>query len=240
MDVNQTPLRVLSGLALRTVLLDSVNPAFEAEYGVHIDAVFDPTTILMEHIRAGEHADVLIGTESGVAALATEGVLDGSTTTAVATSSIGYAVPPSHTPQLFEDADQFLDFALAARSVAYTRTGASGIHFSSVLERYGVAADLNARATVLDSGFTAEALLDGRADLAIQQLSELAAVPGIRIVGPLPEELQSYARFAAAASTEPHGLATRFLAALCGPDARRAYEAIGLHLPAAESDPRPS
>lgn len=233
-----TPLRVFSGLALRSALLDSIYPSFEAEHGVTIDAVFDPTTVLVERIRAGEHADVVIATESGNAALTADGVLDSSTVTAIATSSVGYAVPRSHSSPLFDEASQFLDFALAARSVAYTRTGASGIHFMSVLAKYGLTEDINARATILDGGFTAEALLDGRADLAIQQLSELAAVPGVRIVGPLPEELQQYTQFTAAASGRPHKLATRLITSLCGPVARNAYQSIGLQLPVIEPDRR--
>jgi len=236
--MKQPPLRVFSGLALRSALVDTIYPAFEAEYDVTIDAVFDPTTLLVKRLRAGEHADVVIGTESGNATLTADGVLDSSTVRAIATSSVGYAVPHSQSSPSFDEAGQFLEFARTARSVAYTRTGASGIHFMSVLERYGLTEEINARATILEGGFTAEALLDGRADLAIQQLSELAAVPGVRIVGPLPEELQQYTRFTAAASIRPHELATRLIAFLCASIARNAYQSIGLQLPVAEPSPR--
>ena len=41
------------------------------------------------------------------------------------------------------------------------------------------------RATIT-SGFTAERLVSGEADLAVQQISELKQVDGIEVVGPIP------------------------------------------------------
>ena len=53
----------------------------------------------------------------------------------------------------------------------------------------GIAAEINARATS-SAGFTAERLVDGEADIAVQQLSELKQVAGVEVVGPLPLHLQ--------------------------------------------------
>ena len=86
---------------------------------------------------------------------------------------------------------------LGARSVAYSRIGASGIFFAQLIERMGIASEINARARISPSGLTAERLLTGEADLAVQQLSELMQVPGIEVVGPIPRELQTAAVFSA-------------------------------------------
>jgi len=75
--------------------------------------------------------------------------------------------------------------------VAYSRIGASGIFFAQLIERMGIASEINARARITPSGFTAERLVSGEADLAVQQISELKLVPGVEIVGPVPLELQS-------------------------------------------------
>ena len=53
---------------------------------------------------------------------------------------------------------------LAARSVAYSKIGASGIYFAQLIERLGIAAEINAKATIA-SGFTAERLISGEATL---------------------------------------------------------------------------
>jgi molybdate transport system substrate-binding protein len=84
-----------------------------------------------------------------------------------------------------------------ARSIAYSRFGASGIYFVKLIQRLGIADEINAKATVIEQGFTAERLLTGEADVAVQQISELNQVEGIEVVGPIPFELQTPALFAA-------------------------------------------
>ena len=83
---------------------------------------------------------------------------------------------------------------LAARSVAYSKIGASGIYFAELIQRLGIAAEINAKATIT-AGFTAERLMTGEADLAVQQLSELKQVAGVELVGPIPLGLQTPAVF---------------------------------------------
>ena len=65
------------------------------------------------------------------------------------------------------------------------------------MKRWELLTEINARATVVPIGFTAERLVTGEADLAIQQLSELKQVKAIEIVGPLPLHLQIPAVFSA-------------------------------------------
>ena len=55
----------------------------------------------------------------------------------------------------------------------------------------GIADAVNAKAKLGKGGLTGEFIVKGEADLAVQQLPELKSVPGIDIVGPLPDRLQS-------------------------------------------------
>jgi molybdate transport system substrate-binding protein len=99
-----------------------------------------------------------------------------------------------------------LSALLGARSVAYSRLGASGIFFAQLIAGMGIASEVNARASIVPQGFTAERLLSGEADLAVQQISELKQVAGTDIVGPIPLHLQDPAVFSAgrlSASTRP-------------------------------------
>jgi molybdate transport system substrate-binding protein len=89
---------------------------------------------------------------------------------------------------------------LSARSVAYSKIGASGIYFAELIQRLGIASEINAKATIT-AGFTAERLISGEADLAVQQISELKQVAGIEVVGPIPRELQTAAVFTAGRMT---------------------------------------
>jgi molybdate transport system substrate-binding protein len=78
--------------------------------------------------------------------------------------------------------------------------------FAQLIARMGISAEINARASIVPSGFTAERLITGEADLAVQQISELKQVAGIEVVGPIPHGLQTPAVFSAggmAASARP-------------------------------------
>ncbi len=104
-----------------------------------------------------------------------------------------------------------------ARCVAYSRLGASGILFARLIEQLGIAAEVNTKAVVIQQGLTAERVLTGEADLAVQQISELKQVGGIEIVGPIPHELQtpsvfSAGRMAAAKNAAAAGALLRYLA----------------------------
>ena len=108
---------------------------------------------------------------------------------------------------------------LGTRSVVYSKIGASGILFAQLIERLGIAAEVNARAVVIPSGFTAERLVTGEADLAVQQISELKQVAGIEVVGPIPHELQipavfSAGRIAATADVDQADRLLRYLASV--------------------------
>jgi molybdate transport system substrate-binding protein len=79
---------------------------------------------------------------------------------------------------------------IAAKSVAYTQEGASGMHFSGVIERLGIAEAVRAKAVRQPGGLIGELVAAGKAEIAIQQIPELMAVPGIELAGPLPAEIQ--------------------------------------------------
>ena len=81
---------------------------------------------------------------------------------------------------------------LGARSIAYSRIGASGIFFAQLIERMGIAAEINARARIVSVGPDRRtAGRPARPILAVQQISELKQVAGIEVVGPIPRELQT-------------------------------------------------
>ena len=116
------------------------------------------------------------------------------------------------------------------RSIAYSRIGASGIFFARLIEQLGIADEVNAKATVIPSGFTAELAARGEVELAVQQVSELMVVPGVDVVGPLPIELQQPAMFSAgvfADSDEREG-AARFVQFLTSAAAAPTLQAAGL------------
>jgi molybdate transport system substrate-binding protein len=84
----------------------------------------------------------------------------------------------------------------------------------------GIAAEVNAKATIVEQGFTAERLVSGEADLAVQQISELKQVDGIEVIGPVPHDLQTPAVFSAGrmANAKHAEAADRLLRYLASPE----------------------
>lgn len=224
------PISLFCGLAVQGVLEREVLPAFHAGHDAAVATTFEPTKVLSALIDAGARPDLILGVADTLCQLAETGVLAQGSLTPLVRSGIGVAVAPGQpAPEIGTVAD--LTSAIrSARSVAYSRTGASGAHFAELLDRLGIAEEVNARACILEKGFTAEALLDGRADLAVQQVIELAAVPGVNIVGPLPPGTQHYVELWVGAATSAPPAALQLLRFLSSPTALRAYAEAGLEV----------
>ena len=189
-------IRMLSTLALKGAVQSLAGP-YEAAGGARIDADFAPTLALLDRLRAGEAADVVILTREGLDEVAREGRVVADSCVDVARSFVGIAVKSGAIHPDISTEPTLRAALLGARSVAYSRLGASGILFAKLIERLGIASDVNARALIIPQGFTAERLVTGEADLAVQQISELKQIGAIEIVGPIPYELQTPAGFSA-------------------------------------------
>lgn len=220
----------MSTLAVQGALVNALVPEFQASTGATVKLVFDPTQVLLERIGRGERADFIVAISSDIQALADKGVLCADKTFPLVRTAVGMAVSGNTEAPPLETIDQLKAALTGARSVAYSRTGASGIYFSTLLHRLGIADAVNSRATIIEKGFTGECVTQGTADLAIQQLSELAVVPGIRIAGPLPAEVGHYTDFSIGVFRDAanHSLLDRFLDYVRNDAAREAYRNHGL------------
>jgi molybdate transport system substrate-binding protein len=212
----ENSVRVLSTLALMGAVR-SLAGRYEAAAGARIEADFAPTLGLLARLREGEAADVVILTREGLAGLAANGSVVAESCVELARSLVGLAVKAGAVhPDIATEA-ALRGTLLGARSIAYSGLGASGIFFAQLIAQLGIAAEINARATIVPQGFTAERLLSGEADLAVQQISELKQVRGVAIVGPIPLHLQSPAvfsagRLAASRKVEPSDRLLKYLA----------------------------
>jgi molybdate transport system substrate-binding protein len=195
-------LRLLSTLALKGAV-ERLAAQYQSATGVRLDADFAPTVGLLKRLREGEAADVLILTREGLEELVGEGTVVGASQTDLAQSWVGIAVKARQPHPDISNEAALRATLLAARSVAYSRIGASGIYFAELIQKMGIASEINARATIT-AGFTAERLITGEADLAVQQLSELKQVADVELVGPIPLALQTPAVFTAGRMASSH------------------------------------
>jgi len=198
----------------------SLSSAYETATGVHIDADFAPTLALLKRLRDGEAADLVILTREGLDEMIGEGRVVSGNAADLARSFVGIAVRAGQAHPDIATESALRNTLLAARTVAYSRLGASGVYFARLIAQMGIAAEINAKATIVEQGFTAERLVTGEADLAVQQISELKQVEGIEVVGPIPHDLQTPAVFSAGrmANAEHADAADRLLRYLASPE----------------------
>jgi molybdate transport system substrate-binding protein len=194
MTGQQAALAVLSTLALRGVLVE-IGEEFRARTGLEVAAMYRSTNALMDLIAQGSVADMTFLTREGIARLVREGLIAADSTADLAQSGVGLAVAAGAAQPDIGTVAALRRTLLEAKSVAFSRQGASGLHFAKVIERLGIAEEVRRKATITDS-FAGEAAARGEVEIAVQQISELVPIKGIDVVGPLPGELQKISVFA--------------------------------------------
>ena len=190
-------LKVLTTPALSEVWHE-LTPKFEAT-GHKLILVYAPSGAITKRVTEGEIHDVLFSTTGGIESLTKNGKVIPGTGTLIASSGMGVAVLKGAPKPDISTSEKFKQALLNAKAVAYTDPasgGASGAHFAKVLERLGIAKEINAKAKLARGVPSASFVAKGEADIAIQQIPELLGVQGVELVGPLPGDLQNVTPFA--------------------------------------------
>ena len=228
-------IKVLVAGAFKPVVV-ALAPAFE-QRTVHKVTIDNGTAgKLTKRIADGEAFDVAIITPAVIKELAASGKVQADTAANVARVGIGVAVKAGAPVPDIGTSEAFQRALLAARAVAYidpATGGSSGIYLSKLFETMGIAGAIKGQAVLVPGGLVAQRLVTGEADLAIHQISEILAVPGVTLVGPLPAAIQHYTVYAGAVSARPNNAAAaqELMTALRGPGAAATLKAKGLETP---------
>jgi len=224
---------VLSSNSIRAVMGELV-PQFERAHGTSVSASYDPAKVMLARIANGETGDLVITGSGAIDALEKLGKILAGSRRVLARCRVGFAVRAGAPKPDIRTVDALKRALIAAKSVAYTQEGASGMHFSGLIERMGIAAKVKAKAVRQPGGLIGELVAAGKAEVAIQQVPELLAVPGIELVGPLPEEIQLVTVTSAGifAGTQQAQAAQSFIDFLSTPAALRVMQSSGLEPPA--------
>lgn len=234
-SANAAELTVLSAGAFNGVAA-ALLPAFQSRTGNTVVLRNDTVGGLVRRIVGGEAFDVVLMSPAGLEQLAKAGKVAPTSIITLAHVGVGVGVKTGTKLPDIGTVAAFRAALLNARAVAYVDPasgGSSGIYLAKLFKTMGIADAMAAKSVLVKGGLAAKTLLDGQADLALQQISEIIAVPGVTLVGPLPADIQTdttYAGAIAAHSTEADA-AHAFLAAMAGPAARPVLAARGMTPP---------
>ena len=220
-------LRVLSGGAAKS-LVDPLAASFA--HG-KVAVQYQPMGRLVESLAQGAEVDLVIVTEETLPRLERENRVQRGARP-IARVGIGVAVNERAPSPDISTVEAFKRALLAAKSVVYIdpKVGTSGKHVAEVLERLGIAEQVNAKATFGQGGYIVEPVGRGEIELGIHQISEILPVKGVKLVGPLPRELQKYTTYVAAPVRESR-LALDFIDHLTGAQARKRLGEAGYTVP---------
>ena len=102
------------------------------------------------------------------------------------------------------------------------------MHFSRVIERLGISQAIKEKAVL--GGGVCERVAKGEVELCVTQISEILPVDGVRLLGPLPPEVQNVTTLVAGISTRSSAIeaAREFLMFLVRPSSRAKFAEGGL------------
>lgn len=205
-------------------------PQFERAHNCTVAMHFEPAQILLREIQAGLAVDVGILGKATLEQLAKDDTIIADSVRVLTRNGIGVGVLKGAPKPDLTSVESFKRALLAAKSVAYTTEGASGIYFAGLIEKLGIANEIKAKAKTQPGGLVADLVANGSAELAVQQIPEIMAVAGVDYAGPIPAEVQNISVNAGGifVKSQQRALAQALLDYLRSPQAAQVFKARGL------------
>lgn len=222
-------IRVWATNAFQAILKPLV-PRFEREHGVRLEVSYGSSAVIMARVADGRSADAAIATREALDQLAQRGMVDGGSVRDLASTGVGVAIRAGAARPDLGSSHAVRRTLLAAPSVAYSATGASAAYFQQLIERLGIAQEVRAKAIVYTGGLVGEVVARGEAALGVQMVSEILAVPGVDLAGPLPADIQCTTLFAGGVfmKTAHADVARALVGFLADSDVAATYRAAGM------------
>lgn len=229
LPVQAAEIRALSGGAVQESVVELIQ-AYEKKTGHKVVADFAPMGKLREKLKAGDKADVLFMTAAALDAAAKDGAAIQAERVTLGRAMIGVAVREGAPLPDIATVDAFKRTLLGAKSIAMIdpNTGTSGGYLAQLFEKLGIAGDVTPKLKTLPAGRVAELVAKGEAEIAIHQIPEVLPVKGIKLVGPLPEEINLVSTYFGALTAGASAAGKDFLAFTTTPEGRKLIAAGGL------------
>lgn len=222
-------IRVISSMATRAVLAE-LAAAYQQRRGVSVQSESVGGVDAAKRVQAGEPFDVLVLASDAIDKLAaSDAILAGSKVDLVH-SPVAVAVRAGVTAPDIATEDALRRAVEAATRIGYS-TGPSGTALMRLFQRWGIAAAIEPRLVQAPPGVPVGQLVaNGDVAMGFQQLSELIHLPGITLVGPMPEPVQIVTTFSGAvcAAATQGDAGRRLLAFLASPEAASAKRRHGM------------
>jgi len=190
-------IKLLCAVALHPAI-DVLIPDFEKSSGHKVTVTYGTAGAVAIRIQNGEAADIAISSVPIIDQLHAQSKVVAKDRVIIAKVGVGVFVRKGAAKPDISSTDAFRRAMLAARSITYpdpARGGASGIYVASLLERLGIAAEMNPKTKLSKLGTLYASVASGDVEIGFNQISEILAQPTVELAGPLPSTIQNYTQF---------------------------------------------
>jgi molybdate transport system substrate-binding protein len=225
-------IHVLSAGAIEPGLIAAV-AAYTEQSGHDVRITWATTPVIRKRIAGGEAADVVIATREAIDDFKRDGKAAGKDRVPVGRVGIGIVMRKSAPVPDLSSAGALKYAVLDADSVVYNRAS-SGLYVERMLREMGILDRIESKTSRYGNGpAMMEHLINGKGkEIGFGAITEILMfrARGLKLAGPLPEEIQHYTDYVAVTRTaapNPAG-AKAFIRYLAAPAAKAVFAAHGI------------
>jgi molybdate transport system substrate-binding protein len=225
-------IKILSAGAVEPGLHKAVEQ-FKKASGHTVTIQFNTAPQIARRLSEGYVADVLIAPPAALEQYAKDRKVSGDGRVTLGRVGAGIVMRANASAPDVATTDALKQAVLAADSLVYN-TASTGLYLEKLFERLGVAEQLKAKTTRYPNGEAVmEHVIKGKGnEIGFGAITEIKLFEpkGLKLVGPLPADVQNYTSYAAAlmANAPSPDAARALLAFLATPEAKQAFVAAGV------------
>jgi molybdate transport system substrate-binding protein len=225
-------IKVLSAGAVEPGLVRAV-AAFKKASGTEVKIQFNTAPQLAKKLADGEVADVLVAPPGVLDAQAKENKIAAEGRVMVGRVGAGVVMRANATAPDIATTEALKKAVLAADSIVYN-TASTGLYIEKVLDKLGIAGEVKAKTTRYPNGEgVMEHVIKSKGnEIGFGAITEIKLFEskGLKLVGPLPSDIQNYTSYGAAqlSNSTSKDAAKAFLAFLTTPEAKQIFAGAGI------------
>ena len=220
---------VLSAGAVEPGMVKVID-AFRRQTGHDVKVAFATAPAILKRMGGGETADVVIAPLAVLDELVKAGKSAAADRITVGRIGVGVTVRGGAPLPKIATVDEFKQSLLNAESIVYNQAS-TGIYIESLFDRLGIGEQLKPKTTRYpDFAAVLDHVIKGKGNeigLGATAVILEGRNKGLRLVGPLPAEIQNYTTYAAAV-VAANDAAREFVRYLTTPAAKAAFAAAGI------------
>jgi len=194
-------IRVLCSNGLKAVM-EELAPQFERATGHKVVVRYGLAAGFKQQIEGGEPFDLAVLTPPLIDDLIKQGKMAGDSRAVIARTGLGIMIRAGARKPDVRTTEAFKRALVESKSIAFAKEGASGVAFTALIERLGMADALKPKLKPTSTGEEVNDLVvRGGAEFGVLPLSEILAVRGAELGGMFPADVQTYIVMASAVSS---------------------------------------